>query len=133
MDHQAGGARVTRMGMLERIAGIACELDRLEEAARPLRSQMSEIDREKGRLSAERKELERRLADAKDGPHVSDHAVIRYLERHHGIDCEAIRMEMLTPMVRQAVMAGAEGVRVNGGVLKIKGNVITTYMTTKAR
>lgn len=41
-------------------------------------------------------------------PKVSDHAVLRYLERSIGLDVDAVREAILTPFVRAAIEAGAE-------------------------
>lgn len=48
--------------------------------------------------------------------HVSDHAVLRYLERRHGIDTEAVRRHLhglaLNAAELGAVAVRAEGVRI---------------------
>jgi hypothetical protein len=38
---------------------------------------------------------------------VSDHAIVRYLERHYKMDIQAIRDEILTPTTKAAIAAGS--------------------------
>lgn len=40
-------------------------------------------------------------------PNVSDHAVLRWLERHLDMDIEAVRASILTPARREAILCGA--------------------------
>jgi transposase len=60
-------------------------------------------------------------------PQVSDHAVLRYLERHYQIDIDQIRKEILTPAVRQAMAMGACSVKIGRDKLIIQRNTIVTY------
>lgn len=60
-------------------------------------------------------------------PKVSDHALIRYFERHHGLCFNATRQEILTPSVRAAIKCGADGVKTDAGTFKIRDNVVTTF------
>ena len=46
-------------------------------------------------------------------PHITDHALLRYLERHVGIDIEAHRREM-ERAVERGVQEGACGVVIHG-------------------
>jgi hypothetical protein len=90
-----------------------------------------ELQRDSARLQSAIGETEMRLADLKAGlvlvcqelakrlkpasePKVSDHALLRYIERIMEIDIEAIRASILTDAVKGALNAGATGVTVNG-------------------
>jgi hypothetical protein len=119
------------MAMLEAIADLEVRLQALAAVARPLREQMSRNDKERSRLQAEKKRLEDMLAASRDQITVSDHAVIRYLERRYGFDFEDVRTEILSPAVRRAVNAGAAGVKVTGGTFKIQDRTITTFFSGK--
>ena len=92
---------------------------------------MSRIDKERGRIEAEKKRLEDMLVAAREEIRVSDHAVIRYLERHCGFDFEEVRAEILSPIVRNAVNAGAAGVKMEEGTFKIQQRTITTFFSRK--
>lgn len=59
--------------------------------------------------------------------HVTDHAVLRYLERHHGIDVEAIRLSMNVRGIDVAAEFGCATVKLgNGARLKLRGDVACT-------
>lgn len=59
---------------------------------------------------------------------VSDHALIRYLERKYKFDFEQYREEILTPIVKQAIKAGATSIKVEGVSFKVTNNTITTII-----
>ena len=66
-------------------------------------------------------------------PKVSDHAVIRYLERRYNVDIEAIKDEMLTPQVCTAIRAGAEAISVNNIKFMVCNHTIVTTLKGKSR
>ena len=57
--------------------------------------------------------------------HVTDHAVLRYLQRLHGLDIEAVRAEIATKVWR-AALAGASGVRHDGLIYRLQDGVVVT-------
>ncbi len=59
---------------------------------------------------------------------LSDHALIRYLERVWGIDMDTVREEILTPPVVDAIRAGASSVRVNGAMLIVENKCVVTAL-----
>lgn len=60
---------------------------------------------------------------------ISDHAVLRYLERVVGIDVEAVRAEMQTPALAQADEFGAPVlIGRNGERLVIRGGIVVTVL-----
>ena len=61
-----------------------------------------------------------------DNIRVSDHAVIRYLERYYKFDIDKIRQEILTPEHRLAIKAGAKRIKVNGIDFIICNNIVVT-------
>lgn len=58
---------------------------------------------------------------------VTDHAVLRYLERVQGVDIERIRRE-IGARVDHAVAQGACGLIIDGFSYKIDGGVVTTVL-----
>jgi hypothetical protein len=59
--------------------------------------------------------------------YITDHAVLRYLERVKGVDIEAIRAEMAAPGLEIAGIIGCGVVRMaNGARLKLSGDVVST-------
>lgn len=62
-------------------------------------------------------------------PRVSDHAVLRFLERVRGLDVEAVRAEILTPEIAMAIKAGAVAVTIKGLRFPVKEGCIVTVLT----
>ena len=62
---------------------------------------------------------------------VSDHAVLRYLERVCAIDTDAIRQRIHRD-VRQAAANGASGVTVNGIRYRLRDGVVVTVIVPSA-
>lgn len=61
--------------------------------------------------------------------YISDHAVLRYLERVKGIDIEAVRTEMQSPALDAAIAMGCDTVILGGGQrLKMHGDVVSTVL-----
>jgi hypothetical protein len=57
---------------------------------------------------------------------ITDHALLRYLERAKGLDVEAIRREIATPELRAAIAAGAKTYSVENWTYVIEGGAIVT-------
>lgn len=57
--------------------------------------------------------------------HVTDHAVLRWMERVQGVDIEAVRRE-IGRTADQGISAGASGVVSHGMVLRIADGVVVT-------
>lgn len=62
---------------------------------------------------------------------VSDHAVLRYLERVKGINIQAIRNEILTPNRVQLMAHGCKSIKGNVYELVIKNFTVITVLNTK--
>lgn len=72
-------------------------------------------------------ELSKRLKPANE-PRVSDHAMMRYMERVMGLDIEKIRSEILTDNAKAALKMGATKYTVNGVKFKAKNGVFVTVI-----
>lgn len=110
------------------LAEVMDRLAELTDEVVTLRAQIGRNDKERARLTAERTSLEQLIAARRDKVIVSDHAVIRYLERRHGFDFEDVRDEIVTPALIAAVNVGAAGIKVDGGTFKIRGRTVVTYV-----
>jgi hypothetical protein len=64
----------------------------------------------------------------KGAPQISDHALLRYMERVMGFDVEVVRKKMLKPEVVSEINAGAQSVKIDGLEMKIRERVITTVV-----
>ncbi len=65
---------------------------------------------------------------------VSDHAVLRYIERHYGVDMVAMRKEILTDKVIRAIECGVKTFTLAGLTFIVENNtVITGYKPNDKR
>jgi hypothetical protein len=65
-------------------------------------------------------------------PQVSDHAVVRYLQRVYELDFEALKREILTPEIAGQIAAGAITVTVRGFKAPVENGVIKTILPRDA-
>lgn len=120
----------TQITDLERELGmLAKSVSEIEAQLAPIRA---EIGRKTQHLNAIRDEIERRNRPA-PVPRVSDHALLRYLERVKDVDIEAARAEILTPAVTAAIIQGASGVIVGKVKFVVSGATITTTLGEEQR
>lgn len=75
------------------------------------------------------------LKDATSEPVLTEHALLRYIERVHGIDLDEIRAQMLTPAVTEQIRALRScRLPIGGGViLVVEGGVIKTVAAKDSR
>lgn len=66
-------------------------------------------------------------------PSVTDHALVRWLERVKGIDVDAIRAEILTPERKAMINAGAGEIKGDGFCLKIRNKAVITVYTKERK
>ena len=111
----------------ERIALAHNSIADLTDAGTPHKQALDGIERQKTALRAEISAMEKEIAEINKKPGVTDHAVIRYLERQHGFSFEATRKAMLSPTVIAAMEIGAGSVKTAGGVLKLSGKTVVTF------
>lgn len=66
--------------------------------------------------------------------YISDHAVLRFLERVKGLDIEAIRAEMQSPALETAAILGCDTVILGCGArIKLQGDVAVTVLPKRGR
>ena len=66
-------------------------------------------------------------------PRCSEHALLRYIERTRNIDIEAIRAEIMTPGIVEALRSGVTAVTVRGVRMVCKEGVIVTVTTDEMK
>ncbi|KQZ65868.1 hypothetical protein ASD67_01905 [Sphingopyxis sp. Root1497] len=115
----------------ERINELVIEMKKLRTEQAQVRERTGAIDRQASLMASEIALLEQRHDKLTAEPYVTDHAVLRYIERKYGFDIDAIRKEMLTPQVKAAMKVGAKGIKVDGGTFKLNGTAIVTYVRAK--
>jgi len=62
------------------------------------------------------------------GTGVSDHAIIRYMERALGIDMDRIRAQIRSPLVESAMQAGVSRVRTAEGVFVLRDHTVVSFL-----
>lgn len=104
------------------IAAIRTEME--TRLALPLQ----ELSKLKAKAGEYRDEIRRREAADAIVPTVSDHALLRYIERVHGIEIEEIRSWLLEK-ADAAIRLGAYAVQLQDCRLVIKGATVVTVVT----
>ena len=77
------------------------------------------------RIQVLKSEISRRTTKAPE-PKVSEHALLRYIERVHGIDMKELENIILTEKVKNAMFLGATSVTCDGYRYVLKDNVVIT-------
>lgn len=116
----------------QRAREILEEIRQVEEYRASLRKKMGEVDRRHAALCKERDRIARVIVKRSSEPSVSDHAILRYLERHDGINVEAIKRKMLLPEVLAAMQMGLNKVAVDGHSFNLSGAEIVTYYLSES-
>jgi len=108
-------------------------LNELQKIIPELEEEMKQAQKEAGakasnvwKLKQEQVNIITALTAVKKDTTVSDHALIRYLERKYGFDFDQYRNEILTPITMQAIEAGATSIKVENISFKVVNNTITT-------
>lgn len=113
----------------EEVGEIDARLAELSAQYDELKPQMSAIDKERSQLAQSRQGKAQRIKELGEAPRISDHALLRFCERNYGFSLEAVRETLMSETVRAAIEMGAEGVKVPGGTLKIRGRTVTTFIS----
>lgn len=103
-------------------AEITSEKDRLKREQKILQDKI----REKGKLE---RAVEAAIK-AQEGPVITEHAILRYLERVKGVDLEQIKDEMLPAKTKELIKQLGTGIYpIYGGKLKVQDNRVITVIT----
>lgn len=78
-------------------------------------------------------ELARREAMDAVVPTITDHALLRYMERVHGIDIAALKADLLNGPLVNAIKAGATAMKTQEGTFVINGSSVTTFLGSDMR
>lgn len=78
-------------------------------------------------------EIARREALDAVVPTITDHALLRYMERMHGIDIAALKADLLTEALVGAIKAGATAMQTTEGTFVISGSSVTTFLSKDMR
>jgi chromosome segregation ATPase len=105
---------------------------------RELEVQAEQARRDLARLESERRQVRQQveaLESKRRDPIVTEHALLRYLERVCGVDVEAARQAILTPKLREQIAALQSGVFPADGfrVRARNGAVVTVIVRDEER
>lgn len=109
------------------------ELHKLIEESDRLQAELMEIKTEKQSIVDRLKHVESKIEELKNSHMelvVSDHAIVRYLERVENLDIEAIKKKIVTEKVNELINKLGNGVFPVNDTFKITVNkkVITTVL-----
>lgn len=111
-------------------------ISELEDEASRVAKDVASIELQLGHLKANLNEITTELAKRRrpaPEPRLSDHALLRYLERIKGVDVEGARREIMTPSVIEAIKAMATSVIVNGAKFLVRDGCVVTIMETEKK
>lgn len=107
-----------------------------------LNSQMSALIKERKKADDKIKEItqqissiDKRIASIRQNlksnkVNITDHAILRYLERVHGFDTEEVKNKLLTDKLRTSIQTYGKGkLKENGITYIFKDNSVITIMT----
>lgn len=101
-------------------------LKRLQVEIASLKKEIPRMQKELSAFESEQTRLVLSLMTPSDTIGVSDHAILRYLERKFNIDIDSIRDEILTPDRKSAIRAGATKIKTEYVDFIVKNNTIVT-------
>lgn len=108
------------------------------EIGRAMQQKAAEVNELRARLDAVRLERQRRDTVTSTGLHISDHAVLRYLERYMGVDTKGVREKIAQMAQRSGKLdSGEQYSRAKddetGITIGINGvsNIVTTVFTER--
>lgn len=114
----------------------AMNVTQLQHESTRLESRISEMERDLADMRASfgslRSELAKRLRVSPE-PRMSEHALLRYIERVYGVDVEAVRAEVMSPAIVAALKTGATAVTVKGVKMLAKDGTIVTVVTDEMK
>lgn len=117
---------MTRAEKQFRLNELQKKIPELEKEMKEAHKAASKLSNEVNKLKNEQINIVASLTVVKENITVSDHALVRYLERKYGFDFEQYREEILTPIAKQAIQAGATSVKAGDISFKVANNTITT-------
>lgn len=107
------------MSLAEELKVKKLEFDTLNKEHQKICSKLA-------KLNGEIKQIKSKMAI--NSPSVTDHAVLRMLERKYGIDTDKIRDEILCPQVCDAIKVGAKKLKLDGIEYILNDGLVVTII-----
>jgi predicted nuclease with TOPRIM domain len=132
MEHKMGaGAGRSTADLLSEIEDLRSKVETIHGRISEHQREMTALQGEVAQMEATRRsllaEVERRSRPAED-IHITDHALLRYVERVFGIDVDAVRREILTDGVARCIELGASTITVKGIQFRVRDRSIVTVI-----
>lgn len=126
---------LTRTELTRRRDDLAAKLSAVEADIESVKAEMavrlkgghSDAQRLRAEIGQIDAEISRRETRDAIVPSISDHALLRYIERVHGIDVDAMKAALLTETVVLAIKTGATAIKTSEGTFVIKGSTVVTF------
>lgn len=97
-----------------------------------IQAELSEINSKRRQkadaLNMVQAELTRRKEEKNFHPAISDHAVLRYMERVMGLDIDSLRSKILSPAIIGAMKSGATQFTADNISYRLRDNTIITII-----
>ncbi|WP_147023304.1 hypothetical protein [Microvirga aerophila] len=126
----AGAGRSTA-DLLSEIEDLKSKIETIHGRISEHHREMTALQGEVAQMEATRRsllaEVERRSRPP-DDVRITDHALLRYVERVFGIDVDAVRREILTDGVARCIELGASTITVKGIQFRVKYRSIVTVI-----
>jgi hypothetical protein len=126
----AGTSRSTS-DLVGEIENLKSKIETIHGRISEHQREMTALQGEVAQMEATRRsllaEVERRSRPA-DDIRITDHALLRYVERVFGIDVDALKREILTDGVAKGIEHGASTITVNGIQFRVKDRSIVTVI-----
>ena len=119
---------------LGKLSRVEAEIEGIKsELAGRLNGVQGDAQRLRSTIGQLEGEIARREAQDRMVPTISDHALLRYIERLCGVNVEALKAELLTTSVIAAIKSGATGLKTPLGTMVIKGSTVVTFLSADMR
>lgn len=114
------------------LKGLNTRKSRLQEEVKQLRDQVADLSRNINQKNAQMQDIDRQIASLqKKDIIVSEHAILRFIERTMGLDVEAIKAHIVSDTMKTQIAAlGGKGVfpHPQGGKLRVNNNTVVTII-----
>ena len=132
MEHEMGaGAGRSTSDLVDEIEDLKAKIETIHGRIAEHQREMTALQGEVAQMEATRRsllaEVERRSHPTVD-VRITDHALLRYVERIFRIDVDAVRREILTDGVAKCIELGASTITVNGVQFRVKDRSIVTVI-----
>lgn len=119
-SHQIKSLQTLRDKLTAELEAKRAEKQVVDNDFNKIRQQVANVDRQIAELKA--------LAADNSAPVVTEHALLRYLERAKGVDLEATRAEILEGRIEAIKTCGTCKIVANGVTLVVKDRAVVSVM-----